>query len=241
MAKKEDSIFVLCISLAIIAAVAAGVLALANQLTLKARNDAKLKQTVEALKKLQPALTNNPDAEKKVITNKEKQNVTFYPATADGKLLSIIGEAISPIGYGGNMTVLVAFAPDGAIQNVLVTANKETPGLGTVVVDRVRQKTIKTLLEGSKKNQNSLPPNKFLDQFDGKIYVPADQETAKEKANPNYIPSTKFKVKKDGGDIDEVSGATISSRACTYGVKIIVSTYYNHKAELLSDFSPKQQ
>lgn len=239
MAKKEDNIFVLCISLAIIAAVAAGVLALANQLTIKARNEAKLEQTVQALKKLQPKLTNNPDAEKIVITNKQKQKVIFYPATTDGKLLSIIGEAVSPIGYGGNMTVLTSFAPNGEIQNVLVTSNKETPGLGTVVVDRVRQKTIKTIFEAAKKDQG-LPPNKFLDQFDGKIYVPDDKETAKEKAAGNYIPASKFKVKKDGGDIDEISGATISSRACTYGVEIIVSTYYNHKAELLSKFSPKK-
>lgn len=249
--KKNESIAVLVVALTVIAAVSAGILACVDKITDKPRQEAELRQTTAALKSLQPQLNNSPDSEKlyvvkegdkwKVLLDDDSVKkygldvVTFYPAARDGKLLSVIGKTISPKGYGGDMTVLAAMKPDGTIQNVMVTKNNETPGLGTVVIDRVRQKTIWGILKGEKEKKDTLPPNPILDHFDGLRYVP----TAADVKKKDEIPADKWKVKKDGGDMLFVTGATISSRAVTYGVKKIVSVYYDSQAEVSAEFKKK--
>ncbi len=254
MAKSKQSILVLIIALALIAAIAAGILAAVDYITQKPRQEAEILATENAMKQLQPEMNNNPvsgmvnavEKGKKWVllpkgASKESYGVkfvTFYPAKKNGKLISVIAEAISPIGYGGNMTILVAVRPsDGAIQNVVVTNNKETPGLGTVVIGRTRTKTIWGLFEGKYKNDgNKLPPNKILDFFNGKIYVPNGKKVGPLAADKDVIQGSKWLVKKDGGDFQYISGATISSRAVTYGVRKIVSTYYDLRAGLLRKF-----
>jgi electron transport complex protein RnfG len=47
-----------------------------------------------------------------------------------------------------------------------------------------------------------------------------------------------IKVKKEGGEIDAVSGATISSRAVTDGVRAAQATYNEHKAAIEQAITP---
>lgn len=253
--QKKENIWILVVSLTVISAVAAGILACADYVTRAPRLAAELRETNSALKALQPALNNEPDAGKIYAVTDDRSgdlqtakwtllpqgkapendaySVLFYPAKKDGKLISVLAKATSPKGYGGNMTIMACLKPDGTIENVIVTANNETPGLGTVVTDRTRQLTAWGLLKGEKADPNSLPPNSVLDFFSGKRFA-ADNAAS---TAPDDVPSAKWEVKKDGGAFLFVTGATVSSRAVTYGVRKIVSCYAAVKNALPADFA----
>jgi electron transport complex protein RnfG len=85
-------------------------------------------------------------------------------------------ETYTTRGYGGRISLLTAFNAGDSITAIIVIDNKETPGLGTRIVEKT-----------------------FLEQF---MNISFDS-----------IPGNKFSVKKDGGSIDALTGATISSRA----------------------------
>lgn len=250
--KPKENVLVLVFALTFISALAAGILACTSYLTQKPRAAAALKETNAALLKLQPGFDNAPEQEKVFVVDStsstdlsqakwellpgqpaeqgKANQVVFYPAKRDGKLVSIIAKAVSPIGYGGNLTVMAALSPaDGAVRDVIVTSNNETPGLGDVVFNRSKELTLWGLLQGSGKKDDakSLPPNRTLDFFNGKTYTP-DQ-------------AAKWTVKKDGGDFLFVTGATVSSRAVTYGVKKIEACYFDMKPKLAAAFAPAKQ
>lgn len=270
---SKDNIFILIISLVIIAAIAASILAVADIVTRGPREEAVLAATVKAFKELQPEFDNDPDIGKLHVVSDNgkkwfllkkgdslseygKDVVTFYPAKVKGKLVSIFGKAVSPIGYGGDLTVLLAMKPDGEIINVVVTENKETPGLGTSVFARKIQKTIWGIFNGEYKNsEEKLAANPIMDFFNGKIYSPSGKLSSEQQklqavtsasssgksSAAVVIPSDKWEVRKDGGDFKYVTGATISSRAVTYGVKKIVSVYYDTQKEVVKNFETKKQ
>lgn len=247
----KDNILVLVVVLVVIAGISAGILAIVDSVTREPRIKASLKATVAAFKELQPDFTNEPvdeeinigESEGKLIilpkgTDLSKYGssvITFYPARENGKLISVLAKTVSPQGYGGNITILVAMRPNGALQNVVVTDNNETPGLGTAVFSRKVQKTIWGILNGEyNASKNALPPNEFLDFFQGKEYIANDKYHS--GMTRNIIPDSKWKVEKDGGDFKYITGATITSRAITFGVEKIVSAYYSERTTLLKVF-----
>ena len=256
--QKKENVIILVIALVAISSIAAGVLAVADYVTQKPREQAVLQSTIKAFKQLQPNFNNDPDAGKVFVVSKDgkkwfilkkgespdaygKHVVTYYPAEKDGKLVSIFAKAVSPIGYAGNVTVLLAMKPNGQILNVVVTENNETPGLGTTVFTREIKKSIWGMFEGKYKKDKGLPPNHIMDFFNGKIYVSDKDYTVADKSNPDIIPESKWLVKKDGGDFRYVTGATITSRAVTYGVRKIVSAYFDTEKAVLKTFNPKNE
>ena len=203
-----------------IGAVSAGLLAGVDALTRKPIKEAELRKTSDALKNVLPAFDNVPAEEKMVVKSPTGREVVFYAAKKDGKLVGVAGEGYSPKGFAGKIYVMVGLDISGKVRVVTVTRQNETPGLGTVVTDRVREKTIFDLFGGGGKKEG-LPPNKVLDSFDGLL------------ATPDGKP---WKVKKDGGKIDFVTGATISSRAVTDAVYDVAITYSKHMPEILKHF-----
>ena len=128
--------------------------------------------------------------------------------------------------------------PKGIIENVVVTENKETPGLGTAVFDRTVKKSIWGILKGEYKgSENKLAPNPILDYFSGKEYVPNSAYNSSDKKNPNIIPASKWQVQKDGGAFKYVTGSTITSRAVTDAVTQMVSVFYETKKQVLENFN----
>ena len=106
--------------------------------------------------------------------------VTVYTATRDGEVTGYAAESMSKNGFGGEVRLMVGFAPDGEVINVNVLRQTETPGLGTKMAD-----------EG----------NVLLASIQGK-----NLEQMK-------LVDGKLAVRKDGGDVDALTAATISSRA----------------------------
>ncbi len=213
MSNNNVNIPVLTVSLALIAAIAAALLGWIYLITKAPIADALQQKTNAALGEVLPAFDNQPGDE--FVTCGD---VKFYVGRKDGNIVGFAGETITPKGYNGNVTVLAGLLPDGNITTVLVTKQAETPGLGTVVCDRKRQKTLSGLLSGKK--ETGLPANKILDQFSG-----MDAEKGE----------TPWSVIKDGGTLDAVTGATITSRAIGGAVFTIAKTFALNSAQLLKE------
>lgn len=214
--KKNPNLIVLGIFLGVIGAIAAGLLACVDRLTVKPIEKAKLEKTNQALKDVLPKYDNVPANDKIEIKAGNDTKVIYYLAKQSGKIVGVAGQGYSEKGFAGKVVVMVGMDPTGKVKTVLVTEQKETPGLGTVVTDRVRQKSIWDLFS-SKKEASGLPPNKILDGFDG--------HTA--------VPGTVWKVKKDGGQFAFVTGATITSRAVTDAVYTVDSTFVESKEKIV--------
>ena len=56
--------------------------------------------------------------------------VNIYPASKDGNAVGYAVETFSKKGFGGLMTLMVGFLPDGTIKDISVISHGETPGLG---------------------------------------------------------------------------------------------------------------
>ena len=110
-------------------------------------------------------------------------------ARRDGKTIALVFEAIAPDGYAGKIRLLLATDVDGKILGVRVTAHKETPGLGDYI--------------DIKKDPNKKHP--WIAQFDA--------------LDPAAINANEWKVKKDGGRFDAMTGATVSPRAVVKAVR----------------------
>jgi electron transport complex protein RnfG len=114
---------------------------------------------------------------------------------ADGRTVGYAVETATRSGFSGEFKLMVGFTPEGAVRAVKVLSHAETPGLGDKMA-------------GDGKSQKSL-----LKMLFPRLEV-------KSKGNPLFAsfegrkPSDmKLAVKKDGGDVDALTAATITSRA----------------------------
>lgn len=199
------NVLILSLALGIVCTVAATVLGFVELNTRKKRAAAKRDSDLAAVKKILPEFDNNP-LEDKVTKNTDAGPVTIMKAKRNGNVVAYAVQATAQ-GYGGKLTVMVGVKPDGEILHVVVLpGHQETPGLGTKATNRRATRTITDILgknpEKHRKKKSGLAPNKYLQQY----------------AQHNLLRTTTYKVKKDGGTIDAVSGATISSRAVARAV-----------------------
>ena len=142
-----------------------------NMITAEPIAQAKALATKEAIAKVVPQAESNEVSEQTI----DDMLIKVYTAKTGDEVVGYAVESMTKNGFGGVIRMMVGFLPDGAINNVSVLEQAETPGLGTKMCD-----------EG----------NKLLSSIQAK--------------NANDI---KFTVKKDGGELDALTAATISSRA----------------------------
>ena len=207
MGAQKVNIPKLGIFLGVVASLAAGLLAFANSATLPKIQENKTKKGEEALRQVLPDF--------KTTSKQVFGNVEFTIALDDsGKVVGFAGITAQE-GFSGQVKVVVGMNPDGSIRKVLVTEQTETPGLGTVITDRKVQKTITDLFSGAKE-VSGLPPNQYLDQYEGL-----------------WNAETQWAVKKDGGDFDAKTGATITSRAVCGAVHSVHEAAVSHLKELV--------
>ena len=108
-----------------------------------------------------------------------------YRARHNGQPVAVVFEAAANDGYSGRIELLIAVGADGRMVALRVTQHKETPGLGDYIDPR--------------KDRNKARP--WITQFDHVGF--AD------------IAPARWRVRKDGGQFDQMNGATISARAVT--------------------------
>jgi Na+-translocating ferredoxin:NAD+ oxidoreductase subunit G len=99
--------------------------------------------------------------------------------------VALVLEAAALDGYSGRISLIMAIGADGRLLAQRVTAHKETPGLGDYI--------------DPKKDRNKTRP--WITQFSNLGF--------------DTVPREKWRVKKDGGHFDQMTGATISARAVT--------------------------
>lgn len=191
-------IFKLTLALGTVCLVAAGVLSFVYYQTIDRQKDAARKERTRALRQVLPDFTNKPLEDKATITHKDT-TVTFFRALQNGDLVGLAARGVTQKGYGGEIKLLIGLTPDGDIRKIVATKHQETPGLGTQALVRKSSQTIGDVLSGndSETKKTGLPPNFYLDQYE----------------KYSVANGRKFKVDKNDGKIDAVSGATITSSA----------------------------
>lgn len=207
---KTENTFVLGIFLALTGLLAALLLAYSARVTAAPIAAAAAENANKSLRAVLPHFK----SQKTTVFN----GITFTAVfDENGKFTGIAG-AFNAKGYGGDITTLVGMNPDCTVRTVLITENNETPGLGSNVCTRKEHKTITSIFK-SEKNSDALPPNRILDYYSGK------------SVKTNDAP---WKITKDGGSCEYLTGATISSRAVCDAVYKIVSTCTANQEKILT-------
>jgi len=172
MAKLESNLRTMVLALLGVCAVASGLLGFMNSITEGPIAESKAKAKLAAIQQVVPEFDNNPSDEMYTLPS-DLGDLECFPAKKGGELVGTAISTITNMGFSGKFRIMIGIKPDGTLINTSVLEHKETPGLGTKMLDP-----------------------KFKDQFPGK--------------NPG---TREVKVKKDGGEIDAITAATISSRA----------------------------
>ena len=203
--RETENIAILGVFLALTGLISALILAVVSGVASGPIKAAELRNATAALQEVLPAFDNEPSQCKTFVNG-----ITFYGAKKGGKLIGIAAEGSNKLGYAGNITAVIGFDSDGAIRAILITNQNETPGLGTKACER---KHLKTIFNFWKPAPAGLAPNSFLDQFKGK-------------------KTADYKVSKDGGKIDYITGATVTSRAITALAAEVQKTLLTNQAAI---------
>ena len=173
MAKTESTFKNMALSLTLIALVSSALLGFVYEITKEPIALSNFNKKLNAIKQVVPEFSNNPNDEMFRLPTGEGDSLDIYPAKKDDIIVGYAVNTYTSKGFSGNITLMAGFKPDGTIINISVLEQKETPGLGTKMVEP-----------------------QFKDQFNDK--------------NPGEFD---LEVKKDGGQVDAITAATISSRA----------------------------
>lgn len=126
----------------------------------------------------------------------------IWRARRQGQPVAVVFEAVAPNGYSGAIRLILAASADGKLLALRVTQHRETPGLGDYIDPR--------------KDRNKARP--WITQFN--------------RLGFDEVSQAQWKVKKDGGHFDQMSGATISARAVTQASGKALAWARQHRAAL---------
>lgn len=90
---------------------------------------AQAKKVNDAIAQVMPEFDNTPSAEA-IEKEADGESVKIYPATMAGSAVGYAIETFSKNGFGGKISLMVGFLPDGTIKDISVISHNETPGLG---------------------------------------------------------------------------------------------------------------
>ena len=189
MKKLKSTLPNILLSLTIICAVAGAALAATNSFTEKTIAAAMEAELQNAIKSVIPEFDNDPVQEKYKAPVTEKDSLTIYPATKEGKTVGYAIESFSKKGFSGLIRIMVGFSSDGKLINFYVLEHNETPGLG----DKMNN-----WFKADKNRQNVI----------GKDMTKGG-----------------LKVTKDGGEVDGITAATITSRAFLEAVNVAYASF----------------
>jgi electron transport complex protein RnfG len=214
MDKTVSSLSNMILTLVIITLVAGASLGYIYKLTEVPIAAAKEQKQQEAIRLVLPDYDNNPAQEMYKIPGPDGDSLKVFPAKKDGINVGVAIESVSHEGFGGDVKIMVGILPDGTIYNYEVLEHKETPGLGTKMT---------TWFKASGEEEKSQDSgNTFFDWLFGIKSESTGGTTSIVGINPR---ETELKVSADGGDIDAITAATISSRAFLDAVRKAWNAY----------------
>lgn len=202
MAKLESSFKNMVLVLTGITLFAAVTLASVYTLTEKPIAEAKKAKQENAIKEVLPAFDTLAAAD--TVSLDGLGDFVLYKAyQGDNQFVGAAVESFSNNAFGGSIRVMIGFDAEGSIVDYSVLEQKETPGLGTKMVDWFKT-------DKNRQNIKGLNP-----------------------ATANLT------VAKDGGDVDAITAATISSRAFLEAVRNAYAAYAgNPSADGMSGATP---
>ncbi len=141
-----------------------------------------------AIKMVLPPFEKIAEAEAVEVDGEGMFNV-YKAYDKNDKFVGAAVESSSKNGFSGDIRIMIGFDVAGNIVDYSVLEQKETPGLGTKMVDWFKTDKAKQNIKGK---------------------------------NP---ATSNMTVNKDGGDIDAITAATISSRAFLEAVRVAYKAY----------------
>ncbi len=138
------------------------------------------------------------------VFNVDGNVVTVAKGMIDGAIsgYAVSAPSLTVDGFNGKVTLMVGFTPAGDIFEIEVLKQNETPGLGTLMA-----------IDGNKTTESF-----FTKSADG----------VRVGKNPSKM---KLAVTKDGGEVDALTAATISSRAYVNAVATAYAGFLKVSAE----------
>ena len=187
---KPRKLLIPVLSLVLLAALGAALIAATDQLTRERVAENEAAQIMKVLGALLPegGYDNSPHLDVITLTGAELPGsnavLPVYRARLAGEPVTAILTVIAPDGYVGSIRLLVGIRADGTISGVRALEHRETPGLGDNI-------------EAARSD--------WISVFDGRsIEDPA---------------AVAWQTRRDGGDFDQISGATVTSRAVIGAVR----------------------
>ena len=131
---KESTFINMSVTLFAVCLIASAVLGGIYAVTKAPIEVAQLAKINGAIGGVVPAFDNAPSDDKFEVEVNGKKSVV-YPAKNGGEIVGYAIEASTSTGFGGNITLMVGFTPDGAIVKTSVISHAETPGLGAKITE----------------------------------------------------------------------------------------------------------
>lgn len=152
---------------------------------------------------------------------------TFYVAEEGGKRLGYVVPGVTQ-GFKTFINLMVSLNPDFTLTGIEIVRSEEDPGLG----DEIKKDFFKNQFDG--KSLESIKTLKVVKEpLPSDYYLALEPEKAKKQGiKPEELAQIKEKHLKD--DIYALTGATISSRAVTDGVKNTVRKFV-YRLGILTD------
>jgi Na+-translocating ferredoxin:NAD+ oxidoreductase subunit G len=185
----------LSLRLALICAVSALLLAQVDSLTRGPIAAAEKRARLEAIQEVLPTFDNALDEDAVEITLESGEIRRYYIGRLEGEVTGFAFQAISYLGYSGEIQIMVGLDVGGKVNGVRITRHAETPGLGA-----------------------KYAKPKVLDEY----YANRD------------LSGTDWRVQKDGGDLDAVTGATITGRALGWAIEAALQDFDKYRERILS-------
>ncbi|MBN2787220.1 MAG: RnfABCDGE type electron transport complex subunit G [Paludibacteraceae bacterium] len=207
--KMKSTLLTMSLTLLLITGIASALLAYVYTLTKDPITQAENQKKEQALSLVLPKFDNSP-LEDTVKIASGVDTLICYIGKNNNEIVGIAVESFTDEGFSGRFSVMVGFLPDGTIYNTMILEHKETPGLG----DKMENEKSMSI-SGSDTTW-------WSKQFIGK----KPEFNTSESDGKKYAEPINIKVSKDGGEIDAITAATISSRAYCNAVNRACATYF---------------
>ena len=150
MAKKESTFGNMLMALLLISLMASTTLGFVYEFTKEPIRMVEINKTNSAIQAVVPAFDNQPATESFKVAS-DPDSLRFYPAKKNGELVGTAVETYTKKGFSGLIKLMIGFAPDGEIIDIIVLSHQETPGLG----DKIDKKKSDFSLQFQGKNPAS--------------------------------------------------------------------------------------
>lgn len=210
----KSTITTMAVSLTLIAGCMGAALGLVHQLTAQPIAQAEARARTQALEEVLPPVKGITFAEpEQMLLPGDPKPVDVYRAYADDQLAGVAVETWTMDGFSGEIRVMAGFDAQGRVSGYKVLQSAETPGLG----------------------------DKASTWFASEAPGADAASGATAKHSRSIIGTSRpLKVSKDGGTVDGITAATITSRAFLGAINRARQAYEAATADI-SNSNPTKQ